>query len=92
MAGDEGSSILDGMLATADVLVENFRPGTMDSMGYGWERCHRLWPKLIVCSVSGFGQTGPLATAPAMDIVVQANVVAGTNSAYVCNVVERWCI
>ncbi len=56
----------------ADVLVENFRPGTMEKLGYGWKRARKRWPRLVYVSVSGFGDTGPLRTRPAYDIVVQA--------------------
>jgi CoA:oxalate CoA-transferase len=54
------------------VLVENFRPGTMEKLGYGWKRARRRWPRLVYVSVSGFGDTGPLRTRPAYDVVVQA--------------------
>jgi CoA:oxalate CoA-transferase len=64
-------AIFDKLLARADVLVENFRPGTMERLGYGFEALHALHPRLVVASASGFGQTGPLARRPAYDIVVQ---------------------
>jgi CoA:oxalate CoA-transferase len=56
----------------ADVLVENFRPGTMERLGYGWKRARKRWPRLVYVSVSGFGDSGPLRTRPAYDMVVQA--------------------
>jgi CoA:oxalate CoA-transferase len=59
------------LLDEADVLVENFRPGVMDRLGYGWEAVHDDHPRLVYASVSGFGQTGPYATRPAYDMVVQ---------------------
>src|SRR4051812_17207810 len=62
----------EALLADADVLVENFRPGTMERLGYGWEELHPRFPKLIYAAVSGFGHTGPLAPRPAYDMVVQA--------------------
>jgi CoA:oxalate CoA-transferase len=61
----------DKLLAKADVLVENFRPGTMDKLGYGWETLHAKYPKLIYASASGFGHTGPNSKDPAYDMVVQ---------------------
>ncbi|MDO6731606.1 CaiB/BaiF CoA-transferase family protein [Marinovum sp. 2_MG-2023] len=64
--------IFDRLLARADVLVENFRPGVMDRLGYGWDALHKTFPRLIYGSVSGFGQTGPDAKRPAYDMVVQA--------------------
>lgn len=62
---------LDALLADADVLVENFRPGVMDSFGYGWDALHARYPRLVYAAVSGFGQTGPYAQRPAYDMVVQ---------------------
>eukprot|EP01047_Picozoa_sp_COSAG01_P035099 COSAG01_NODE_2668_length_7278_cov_187.051957_6_plen_208_part_00 len=62
----------EALLAFADVLTENFRPGVMAEMGWGWETLHARFPRLIMASVSGFGQTGPLSTLPAMDVVIQA--------------------
>jgi CoA:oxalate CoA-transferase len=64
--------VFERLLARADVLVENFRPGAMDRLGYGWEALHGRYPALVVASTSGFGQTGPYAGRPAYDIVVQA--------------------
>jgi CoA:oxalate CoA-transferase len=60
------------LVDAADVLVENFRPGTMEKLGYGWKKALRRWPRLVFVSVSGFGDTGPLRTRPAYDMVVQA--------------------
>ncbi|HEX2384771.1 MAG TPA: CoA transferase [Acidimicrobiales bacterium] len=62
----------EAMLVDADVLVENFRPGTMEKLGYGWEGLHPRFPRLVYAAVSGFGHTGPLAKRPAYDMVVQA--------------------
>src|SRR5688572_21837357 len=64
-------SVLDQLLARADVVVENFRPGTMERLGFGWETLHARLPRLIYAAVSGFGRTGPYATRPAYDMVVQ---------------------
>ncbi len=63
--------IFEKILAKADVLVENFRPGTMDKWGYSWDVLKKKHPQLIYASASGFGQTGPLKTLPAYDIIVQ---------------------
>lgn len=65
-------AIFDALLARADVVVENFRPGVMDKLGYGWEVLHARHPGLIYGAVSGFGHTGPEAGKPAYDMVVQA--------------------
>jgi CoA:oxalate CoA-transferase len=65
-------TLFDALLGRADVLVENFRPGALDKLGYAWEGLHARWPRLVVVSISGFGQTGPLRERPAYDMVVQA--------------------
>ncbi len=64
-------AIFDKLLAKADVIVENFRPGTMEKLGYGWEQLHAKYPQLIYASASGFGHTGPNSKDPAYDMVVQ---------------------
>ncbi len=63
--------IFEKLLRRADVLVENFRAGAMERLGFGWEDLHRRFPHLIYAAVSGFGHTGPYASRPAYDIVVQ---------------------
>jgi CoA:oxalate CoA-transferase len=65
-------AVFEKLLAAADVLVENYRPGVCNRLGYGWEALHRRWPRLIVAAASGFGQTGPLRERPAFDMVAQA--------------------
>lgn len=65
-------AIFDALLVRADVLAENFRPGAMARLGYGWDALHARFPRLILASTSGFGQTGPDATRPAYDVIVQA--------------------
>src|SRR6202166_3329524 len=59
------------LLERADVLVENFRPGTMEKLGYGWETLHPRYPRLIYAAASGFGHSGPFSHYPAYDMVVQ---------------------
>jgi len=63
--------VFEDLVARADILVENFRPGTMAKLGYGWEKLQGLNPQLIYCAVSGFGHTGPYTKRPAYDMVVQ---------------------
>ncbi|MFN9357316.1 MAG: CaiB/BaiF CoA transferase family protein, partial [Alphaproteobacteria bacterium] len=63
--------VFDRLLAEADLLIENYRGGTMARLGYAWPKLHERFPQLIYCAVSGFGQTGPYAEKPAYDIVVQ---------------------
>ena len=65
-------AIFEALVARADVLLENFRPGVMEKFGYGWEALHPRHPRLIYGAVSGFGHTGPERHKPAYDMVVQA--------------------
>lgn len=65
-------AVLERMLEGADVLVENFRAGVMDKLGYTWEMLRARYPRLVYASISGFGQTGPYRNRPAYDMVVQA--------------------
>ena len=67
----QGVDLLRRLAEKADVLVENFRPGTMDRFDLGPEDLMRRAPHLVYCSISGFGQTGPYANLPALDIIVQ---------------------
>ncbi len=69
---EEAKEILKKMVSKADVLVENFRPGTMEKLGLSKETLIKINPELIFCSVSGFGQYGPYKERPAYDIVIQA--------------------
>ena len=69
---DEGDrAVFEKLVERADVLSENFRPGVMKRLGYGWDALHEKYPRLVMASTSGFGQTGPYARRPAYDIVVQ---------------------
>ncbi|MCI5109873.1 MAG: CoA transferase [Marivita sp.] len=66
-----GKEILKRLIAEADVLVENYRPGVMDRLGVGYDRLKEVNPGLIYCAISGFGQTGPWADRPAYDQIIQ---------------------
>jgi formyl-CoA transferase/CoA:oxalate CoA-transferase len=68
----EGRAVLDGLLDRADVLVENFRPGTLARIGLDYSTLSARHPRLVYCSISGFGQTGPRAGEPGYDAVMQA--------------------
>lgn len=68
----EDRGIFEQLLARADVVLENYRPGVMEKLGYGWDSLHTRYPSLIYGAVSGFGHTGPEALKPAYDMVVQA--------------------
>ena len=67
----EGKEIFKKLVKTADVLIENFRPGVMDRLGLGYEVLKQINPGLIYCAISGFGQTGPDAFKPAYDQIIQ---------------------
>lgn len=71
LKNDEHRKIFEKLLEKADVVVENFRPGTMEKLGYGWETLHAKYPQLIYASASGFGHTGPNSKDPAYDMVMQ---------------------
>ena len=71
LKNNDDKKIFDMILAKADILVENFKPGTLEKWGYGWKDVCKKYPKLIYASASGFGQTGPLRELPAYDMVVQ---------------------
>jgi CoA:oxalate CoA-transferase len=66
-----GRDIFERLLDKADALVENFRPGTMEKLGYGWESLHPRYPRLVYAAASGFGHSGPYSHYPAYDMVVQ---------------------
>ena len=71
LKNEDDKKIFDKILSKADILVENFKPGTLKKWGYGWQEVSKKYPKLIYASASGFGQTGPLKELPAYDMVVQ---------------------
>ena len=72
LKADADRAIFDKLLARADIVLENYRPGVMERLGYGWAQLHESYPSLIYGAVSGFGHTGPDAKRPAYDMVVQA--------------------
>jgi formyl-CoA transferase/CoA:oxalate CoA-transferase len=68
----DGREILERLIARADVLVENFRPGTLERAGFSWEAMQQRFPKLVYASISGYGQTGPRRDEAGYDAVMQA--------------------
>ncbi len=68
----EGRALLERLAAKSDVLVENFRPGTLARVGFDYATLHEKYPRLVYCSISGFGQTGPRRDEPGYDAVIQA--------------------
>jgi len=71
MKAPEGLAILRKLISKSDVVLENFRPGTMDRLGVGYEALRALNPRLIYCAISGFGESGPEASRPGYDLIVQ---------------------
>src|ERR1700721_2243263 len=69
---EAGKEILRRLVATADILVENYRPGVMDRLGLGYAALTEINPRLLYCAISGFGLSGPLRDKPSFDIVTQA--------------------
>jgi crotonobetainyl-CoA:carnitine CoA-transferase CaiB-like acyl-CoA transferase len=69
---DDGKKVLRDLALQSDVLVENFRPGTLEKFGLDFETLHELNPKLIYCSITGFGQTGSMRDKPGYDFMIQA--------------------
>ncbi|MBL8794817.1 MAG: CoA transferase, partial [Planctomycetia bacterium] len=72
LKADADRDVLLEMVRRGDVLVENFRPGTLERLGLGYARLKEINPRLIYAAVSGFGHTGPWSKKPAYDLIVQA--------------------
>lgn len=72
LAKPEARDILHKLVETADVLVHNFRPGVMERLGLSAPEASQINPQLVYCSISGFGQEGPLRNKPANDVIIQA--------------------
>jgi formyl-CoA transferase len=72
LASDDGRAKLEPLIASADVLVQNLKPGALKRLGFAVERLRREYPTLVTCSISGYGDDGPLAQRKAYDLLVQA--------------------
>jgi crotonobetainyl-CoA:carnitine CoA-transferase CaiB-like acyl-CoA transferase len=72
VASEQGRQILTRLIASADVLVSNYRPGVMAKLGFGYDDAQAINNDLIYCTISGFGQDGPYAAYPASDTIIQA--------------------
>ncbi len=71
LKAEEGKDVLRHLVEKSDVLIQNFRPGAIERLGFDWETCRALNPRLIYASVSGYGQSGPSRERPAYDILLQ---------------------
>jgi crotonobetainyl-CoA:carnitine CoA-transferase CaiB-like acyl-CoA transferase len=69
---EAGREIIRGLISEVDVVIENFAPGTIGRLGFPWETVHEINPRAVMCSLSAFGQTGPLANLPGYDYIAQA--------------------
>ncbi len=72
LASDEGRKQLETLIAGADVLLQNLKPGAIEKLGFARERLRKDYPALIICSISGYGDTGPYAQRKAYDLLIQA--------------------
>jgi formyl-CoA transferase len=72
LKSEAGQAVMRRLVAEADVLVENYRPGVMRKLGFGYEACRALNPRLVYASISGFGQSGPWSERPGFDLMAQA--------------------
>lgn len=71
LANDKDREKLHALLQDADVLIENFKVGSLEKLGFSYKQLANLYPKLIYCSITGFGQTGPMASEPGYDFMIQ---------------------
>ncbi len=71
LKNEQGRATFAQLVADYDVILENFRPGVMDRLGFGWDAVRAINPSMIYCAVSGFGQTGPMRDRPAYDQIIQ---------------------
>ena len=70
---DEGKKLLRELIEKSDVLLENFRPGTMEKMGFGWKEIHEINPRMIMASINGYGQGSPYYLRPGFDSIMAAS-------------------
>ena len=72
LKSEKGQEVFRGLVKVSDVVFENFRPGVLDRLGFGYEALKQINPRIIYCSISGFGTSGPLKNNPAFDGMIQA--------------------
>jgi len=86
LKSDHGTDALRRLVERSDVLVENYRPGVTETLGIDWDSLQPINPRLIYCSISGYGQTGPLRAYPAIEWAVQA--MSGMSASYIADDVD----
>src|SRR6201984_2127424 len=72
LATKDGRAELEALIASADILLQNLKPGSMDKLGFSLERLRKDYPRLICCTITGYGDTGPYAHRKAYDLLIQA--------------------
>jgi formyl-CoA transferase len=72
LATKDGRAELEALIASADILLQNLKPGSMDKLGFSFERLRKDYPRLICCTITGYGDTGPYAHRKAYDLLIQA--------------------
>src|ERR1700750_2497917 len=72
LAAKEGRAQLEELIASADVLLQNLKPGSMDKLGFSLDRLKKDYPALVCCTITGYGHTGPYADRKAYDLLIQA--------------------
>src|SRR6266851_5790513 len=84
LATSEGRQNLEDLIAGADVLIQNLKPGSMDKLGFSLERLRKDYPALICCTISGYGDDGPYADRKAYDLLIQAESGLAVGAAAQC--------
>ncbi|MCV0428518.1 MAG: CoA transferase [Roseibium sp.] len=72
LASEKGKAEMKELIAGADILIQNLKPGALARLGFDLDQLHRDYPRLIICSISGYGETGPMANRKAYDLLIQA--------------------
>jgi formyl-CoA transferase len=78
LKSDLGKELLWGLIERSDVLAENFRPGAIERLGFGYEAVRVRWPSIVYCSISGFGDRGPQKDRAGYDVIVQGEAASWT--------------
>lgn len=72
LRSEKGKEVLSKLIEASDVIIENFRPGTLERLGFSYDRIQEINPRIIYCAISGYGHTGPRSTDPSYDLIIQA--------------------
>jgi len=72
LRSEKGKEVLSKLIEASDLIIENFRPGTLERLGFSYDRIQEINPRIVYCAISGYGHTGPRSTDPSYDLVIQA--------------------